>query len=123
MYRIPRSIACAGVSVIVLAAALAIWYTASGANQRHAQFTGTIQIGPDGDNCQRFVIDNKTGFIRHDQPVACGEPARDSKRESAKVKDSKRESAKAPNRAPEGTEPRYSSGARIEAVRDSFYKR
>ena len=123
-YSIPTLVVGAGAIVaVVLASAFgALHVVTAGARQSAANMTGTVQLG-DGDACQRFVIDNKTGFIRHDRPIACGEPAKDSKRESAKVKDSKRESAKEPNRAPEHTEPRYSSGARIDAVRDSFYKR
>jgi hypothetical protein len=124
-YSIPTLVVGGGaiVAVVLAAAFVALHVVTAGARQSAANLTGTVQIGADGDSCLRFVIDNKTGFIRPGQGVDCREPAKDSKRESAKVKDSKREGAKVPNRAPELLEPRYSNGARIDAVRDSFYKR
>ena len=100
----------------VVASALAAGLFAVNAvtgRQSSANLTGTVRLGMDANSCQGFVIDNKTGLIRHDQRVVCPEPAKESKRETAKeVK-----------RAPERTEPLYSSGARIDAVRDSFNKR
>lgn len=128
---IQKLILCATAVVgVLLAAAIAVWHGMSGSrDQRSANLTGTVQIGADGDTCQRFVIDHRTGFIKQEQRVACRETAKESGREAAK--DSRRETAKAPKRettkqpisVPERAESRYSSGARIEAVRDSFNNR
>ena len=128
---IQKLILCAGVALgVSLAAAIAVWHGMIGSrDQRSANLTGVVQIGADGDMCQRFVIDHKTGFIKQEQRVACRETAKESGREAPK--DSRRETAKGPGRdttkqpisVPERAEPRYSSGARIEAVRDSFNNR
>jgi hypothetical protein len=72
--------------------------------RQSSNLTGRVQIG--ADSCQSFVIDHRTGFISNDQRVACAEAAKESKRKIAK------ESMPVPV-----------PGARIDAVRDSFYKR
>lgn len=67
--------------------------------------TGTIQITRQGSSCQRLVIDNGNGGIQSSQQVACGD---------------------APKIAPSSSEavpPRYSSGGRVDAIRDSFRNR
>ena len=75
--------------------------------RQSSHMTGRVQIG--ADSCQSFVIDHKTGFITNDQRAACVEAAKESKRKIAK------QPVAVP--LPEGT------GARIDALRDSFYKR
>lgn len=68
--------------------------------------TGTVQITRQGSSCQRVVINNSHGGIQSSQQIAC---------------------ADAPKIAPTSSEavppPRYSSGGRIEAIRDSFRNR
>ncbi len=67
--------------------------------------TGTIQITRQGSSCQRLVIDNSTGAINSSQQIPCGD---------------------APKVAPTSIETapsRHSSGARIDAIRDSFRNR
>ena len=67
--------------------------------------TGTVQITRQGSSCQRVVIDHSNGGIQSSQQIACGD---------------------APKIAPTSSEavpPRYSSGGRVEAIRDSFRNR
>jgi hypothetical protein len=101
----------AGAALVVMLATAFVSVLAMAGRQSPPNLTGRVQFGADG--CQGFVIDHKTGFIRKDQPIACPEPA----------KEAKREPAKAVSPAMERAEPRYSSGGRLDAVRDSFNKR
>ncbi len=111
-YSIATTVAGAGAIVATVLAAALVALNAVG-RQGSANLTGTVQLGGDGSSCQRFVIDNKTGLLSHDPRVTCGEPA----------KDSKRDAAKASSRALEHPDPRHPASGRIDAVRDSFYKR
>ena len=102
-YAIPTIVAGAGAVVATaLAAVLVALQAATGGQSAH--LTGRVQIG--ADSCQSFVIDHKTDFISHDQRAACTEAAKESKRKIAKE----------PVVVPV-------PGARLDAVRDSFYKR
>lgn len=89
----------------VTAAVLLALQAATG--QQSAYLTGRVQIGP--ESCQSFMIDHKTGFISHDQRAACAEAAKEAKRKLAI------EPVIVP--IPDG------AGARIDALRNSFYKR
>jgi len=84
---IQKLILCAGVALgVSLAAAIAVWHGMIGSrDQRSANLTGVVQIGADGDMCQRFVIDHKTGFIKQEQRVACRETAKESGREAPRI--------------------------------------
>jgi hypothetical protein len=104
----------AGAALIVMLATAFVTVLAMAGRQSPPNLTGRVQFGADG--CQGFVIDHKTGFIRKDQPIACPEPAKEAKREAAKA-------VSPVNPATEGTGHRYSSGGRLDAVRDSFNKR
>ena len=73
------------------------------ANDRYP--TGTIQISRHGTTCQRLVIDNSTGAIKSSQQIACGDPPK---------------GVPAPIKAAPS---RYSSGGRVDAIRDSFRNR
>ena len=73
------------------------------ASDRHAM--GTIQISRQGSTCQRLVIDSSTGAIKSSQQIACGDPPKD---------------VPAPI---EAAPSRYSSGERVDAIRDSFRNR
>jgi hypothetical protein len=110
-YPISTIVAGAGAIVATMLAAALVALNAAG-RQNFANLTGTVQLGGDGSGCQRFVIDNKTGSLTHDPRVACGEPAKESKREAAK--------ARPAVRAPQHPDPRHPSTGRIDAVRDSF---
>lgn len=101
----------AGATLTVVLATAFVTVLAKAGRQSPPNLTGRVQIGTDG--CQGFVIDHKTGFIRQDQPIVCPEPA----------KETKREAVKAVSPATERTDPRYSSGSRLDAVRDSFNNR
>jgi len=70
--------------------------------------TGTIQIAGPGATCQRLVVDNSTGAIKSRQQVPCGDPP----------KEGPVAAAPAPPQPP--APQRYSSGGRLEAIRDSF---
>ena len=109
--------------VVALTAALVARFGLSlVSGQKTAKLTGTLQLPVgDGTMCQRFVIDNTTGLVSQEQPVPCREPASDSKQGSAK--DSRSGTARDFKRPAESSEPRYSSGSRIDAVRDSFNNR
>ena len=73
------------------------------ASDRHPM--GTIQISRQGSTCQRLVIDSSTGAIKSSQQIACGDPPKD---------------VPAPI---EAAPSRYSSGERVDAIRDSFRNR
>ena len=111
-FSIPTVVAGTGAIVATVLAAALVTLHAVG-RQGSASMTGTVQLGGDGKSCQRFVIDNKTGLLTRDARVACGGPA----------KESKREAVKAPARAPERADPRHPTSGRLEAVRDSFNNR
>jgi hypothetical protein len=102
-YSIPTIVIGAGAILATAMAAMLVALQATTGRQS-SNLTGRVQIG--ADSCQSFVIDHKTGFISNDQRVACAEAAKESKRKIAK------ESMPVPV-----------PGARIDAVRDSFYKR
>jgi hypothetical protein len=100
--RARKLVICGGAIALVVAGAFAIHdRTASDPYP-----TGTIQIARQGANCQRLVIDNNTGAIKSRQQIPCGD---------------------APKIAPASNEtappPRYSSGGRVDAIRDSFRNR
>ena len=78
-----------------------------GASDRYA--TGTIQLMRQGSTCQHLVIDNNTGAIKSAQQVPCG--------------DTRADTPTAPPRSAESVPSRYSSGGRVDAVRDSFRSR
>ena len=67
--------------------------------------TGAIQIARQGSTCQRLVIDNSTGAIKSSQQIPCGD------------------SPKAVPASIEAAPSRYSSGGRVDAIRDSFRNR
>jgi hypothetical protein len=94
---------CAGV---VIASALAVGLAIHDRTASDPHPTGTVQIARQGSTCQRLVIDNSTGAIKSSQQVPCGNP---------------------PKIAPTSNEavppPRYSSGSRVDAIRDSFINR
>ena len=113
-YPISTIVAGAGAMVATVLAAALVTLNAVG-RQNSANLTGTVQLGGDGSSCRRFVIDNKTGLLTHDPLPACREPAKESKRETAK--------ARPAVRAPEHLEPRHPATGRIDAVRDSFNSR
>jgi hypothetical protein len=72
--------------------------------------SGTIQIARHGAGCQRLVIDNSTGAIKSSQQTPCGDAPKGD----------------APKEAPASVEAppsRYSSGGRVDAIRDSFKNR
>jgi hypothetical protein len=97
-----------GTGAILATAAAGVLMALQAASGRQSpHLTGRVQIGP--ESCQSFLIDHKTGFISHDQRAACAEAAKESKRKGAK------EPVIVP--VPE------QAGARLEAVRGSFYKR
>jgi hypothetical protein len=100
--RARKLVICGGVVAVAIAGAFAI-------RDRMASDpypTGTIQIARQGASCQRLVIDNNTGAIKSSRQIPC---------------------ADAPKIAPASNEaappPRYSSGGRVEAIRDSFRNR
>lgn len=72
------------------------------AADRH--LTGTI-VARHGSTCQRLVVDNGTGAIKSVQQIPCGDPPREVPT-----------SIGAPSA-------RYSSGGRVDIVRDSFRNR
>ncbi|MBX9775750.1 MAG: hypothetical protein K2Y71_15315 [Xanthobacteraceae bacterium] len=80
--------------------------------------TGTIQIARQGSSCERLVIDNVTGAITSRQQVPCGNMLGNAPGNAAG------DALKAPSVTPApstlSAPPRYSSGARIEAIRDHF---
>jgi len=97
-----------GTGAILATATAGVLVALQAATGRQSPYlTGRVQIG--ADSCQSFVIDHKTGFISHDQRAACAEAAKESKRKAAK------EPIIVP--VPDG------AGARIDALRNSFYKR
>jgi hypothetical protein len=105
-YSIPTIVVGAGaILATAMAGVLVALQAATG--RQSSNMTGRVQIG--ADRCQSFVIDHKTGFISNDQRAACAEAAKESKRKVAK------EPVLVP--VPGAT------GARIDALRDSFYKR
>jgi hypothetical protein len=105
-YSMPTIIVGAGAILATAMAGMLVALQAATGRQA-SNMTGRVQIG--ADNCQSFVIDHKTGFISKDQRAACAEAAKDSKRKIAKQPITVA--------IPEQT------GVRIDAVRDSFYKR
>jgi hypothetical protein len=71
------------------------------------QPTGTVQITRQGSTCQRLVIDNAHGGIQSSRQIPCSEAPR-----------------VAPATVDTATTPsRYSTGGRVEAIRDSFRSR
>jgi hypothetical protein len=105
-YSLPTIVVGAGaILATAMAGVLVALQAATG--RQPSNLTGRVQIGT--DNCQSFLIDHKTGFISKDQRASCGEAAEKTKRKLAK------EPVIAP--MPE------QAGARLDAVRDSFYKR
>ena len=101
--RAQKVVICAGV---VVASALAVGLAMRDRVASDPYPTGTIQIARQGSTCQRLVIDNSTGAIKSSQQVPCGN---------------------SPKIAPASNEavppPRYSSGSRVDAIRDSFINR
>jgi hypothetical protein len=71
------------------------------------QPTGTVQITRQGSTCQRLVIDNTNGGIQSSQQIPCGEAPR----------------VAPPSVDATPTPSRYSTGGRVEAIRDSFRSR
>jgi hypothetical protein len=97
-----KIVICGGV---VIASALAVAFAIHDRMASDPYPTGTIQITRQGSSCQRLVIDNSTGAINSSQQIPCGD---------------------APKVAPTSIETapsRHSSGARIDAIRDSFRNR
>jgi hypothetical protein len=83
------------------------------ASDRH--LTGTIQLAPQGSTCQRLVIDNSTGTIKPGQPMPCGDVAKEAAPRLPAPKEAARVIVETPSR--------YSSGGRVDAIRDSFKNR
>jgi hypothetical protein len=105
-YSIPTIVV--GTGAILATAVAGVLVALQAATGRQAStMTGRVQIG--ADSCQSFVIDHKTGFISSDQRAACAEAAKEAKRKIAKQPVSVS--------VPEAT------GTRIDALRDSFYRR
>jgi hypothetical protein len=105
-YSIPTIVVGAG-AILAMAIAGVLVALQAATGRQSSNLTGRVQIG--ADSCQSFLIDHKTGFISNDQRATCGEAARESKRNIAK------QPVSVP--VPEAT------GARIDALRDSFYRR
>jgi len=101
--RARKVVICGGV---VIASALAVAFAIHDRTASDPYTTGTVQIARQGTSCQRLVIDHSTGAITSSQQVPCGNP---------------------PKIAPASNEaappPRYSSGSRVDAIRDSFLNR
>jgi hypothetical protein len=111
----------AGVTVVAgVITAVAMHYSLASRNtQPDAHLTGTVQISVDGTICRRLVIDHRTGTVKSDERVPCA----DQGKEARAPKDAPR-GPRAPVQAQEGPEPsRYSTGGRIDAVRNSFINR
>lgn len=81
--------------------------------------TGTIQFASQGSACQRLVIDNTTFAIKPGQQLPCGDVPRDGTKKDTRKQAAPKEAAR-PTLEPTG---RYSSGGRVDAIRDSFNSR
>jgi hypothetical protein len=89
-------------------------------DRANANLTGTVFLPVDENTCRRLVIDHRTATVTSDERVPCGNQAKEQARAQ---KDTPR-GGKGPAQAQDASDPsRYSSGARLEAVRNSFINR
>jgi hypothetical protein len=109
-HNVLTAVICGGVVFASAIAGLIVFTRTVGSNTASDRYqTGTIQLGPQGSTCQRLVIDNNTFTIKPGQQLPCGDAPKNVPKEAA------RSTAEAPSR--------YSSGGRVDAIRDSFKNR
>lgn len=99
-----------GAALASAAAGVLFFINRTASSDRH--MTGTIQLTRHGAGCQRLVIDNATDTIKSSQQVPCDSPA---KQVTQPIEGAPSGHSSAPSR--------YSSGGRVDAVRDSFRSR
>lgn len=98
-----KVVICGGVVSALAMMGAFVLYDRMGTSDRHPM--GTIQISRQGSTCQRLVINSSTGAIKSSEQIACGDQSKEV-------------------RAPDEAAPsRYSSGGRVDAIRDSFRNR
>jgi hypothetical protein len=123
-----------GAATIVagIIAAFAIHFTlAWREGQARQHMTGTVYLAVDGNTCRRLVIDHRTATVTSDERVPCVDQGKDQTKEQARAqkeapraqKDASR-GPKGPVQGQDGSDPaRYSTGGRLDAVRNSFINR
>jgi hypothetical protein len=88
-------------------------------SQAKTNLTGTVFLPVEGNTCRRLVIDHKTGTVTSDDRVPCVDQAKEARTQKETPRGSK-----GPVQAQDGSEAsRYSSGGRVDAVRNSFINR
>ena len=102
-HGILKVLLCGGVVFAFAMAGAVVLVDRMGASDPYP--TGTLQIMRHGSACQRVLIDNNTGAIKSTQQIPC------------------RDVSKTAPPPIEAAPPRYSSGGRVDAVRDSFRNR
>lgn len=102
-------VVCGGGVASAMVGAFLITRGIASAPANEHYLTSTVQLAPQGSTCQRLVIDNSTGAIKSTQQISCGPVSKESPTPSLTANDN----------APA----RYSSGGRLDTVRESFRNR
>lgn len=127
--RAQKLVVGAGATIVAgVVAAFAIHFTlAWWHSEAKTNLTGTVYLPVEGNICRRLVIDHRTATVISDERVPCADQGKEQARAQKEATRAQKEAprgSKGPVQSQDGSDPsRYSTGGRIDAVRNSFINR